>query len=47
MRTYGQLQPLLVAAGRSLGWNQIGITPMLGVNLPDHLQTFSGRIATP
>lgn len=30
--TYGQLQPLFAAAGRSLGWNQMGITPMLGVN---------------
>ncbi len=30
--TYGQLQPLFAAAGQTLGWNQMGITPMLGVN---------------
>jgi len=30
--TYGQLQPLFAAAGRSFGWNQMGLTPMLGVN---------------
>ncbi|MFZ4566427.1 MAG: cellulose binding domain-containing protein [Prochlorococcaceae cyanobacterium] len=30
--SFGQLQPLFAASGRSFGWNQMGITPMLGVN---------------